>query len=184
MDSDHDDTTPPPADDKTGAEAGGDRGSHEVRSWLAGRLPAEWFAEPPRVRMDKDEILIVGTLAGGTNEGEPAEATIVAFRESTRKQRMQIADHAQAIWNRTVSWGVGCDDVEIRFTTASVPVMTRLRIDERQVLDTLIDAGVARSRSEALAWCVQQVGRNQGEWIGRLKQAMSEVERIRREGPA
>ncbi len=61
--------------------------------------------------------------------------------------------------------------------------MTRLRFDERQVLDTLIDSGVVRSRSEGLAWCVHQVGQHQSEWIDRLKEAMSEVERIRSEGP-
>ena len=112
-----------------------------------------------------------------------AEARIAGFREDTRLQRMKIAEVAQAQWHRTVSWSVSCGPVEARFTTASVPVMTRLRFDQRQVLDTLIDTGVVRSRSEALAWCVAQVGEHQSEWIDRLKEAMTEVERIRSEGP-
>jgi hypothetical protein len=65
-----------------------------------------------------------------------------------------------------------------------VPVMTRLLLDERCVLDTLIDAGIARSRSEALAWCVKLVGANQAEWIDQLREAVSEVERVRADGPA
>jgi hypothetical protein len=51
------------------------------------------------------------------------------------------------------------------------------------VLDTLVDAGVARSRSEALAWCVRLVGRHADDWLGGLREAMSEVDRLRAEGP-
>ena len=61
--------------------------------------------------------------------------------------------------------------------------MTRLRQSERQVLDTLVDAGVARSRSEALAWCVHLVGQHTDEWLTGLREALSEVERLRGEGP-
>ncbi len=61
--------------------------------------------------------------------------------------------------------------------------MTRLRFDERAVLDTLIDAGVARSRSEALAWCVRLVGRHQSDWISQLRDAMAQVEQVRSDGP-
>jgi hypothetical protein len=61
--------------------------------------------------------------------------------------------------------------------------MTRLRMQERAVLDTLIDAGVARSRSEALAWCVRLVGRNEAEWMDRLRQALVAVEEARSAGP-
>ena len=69
------------------------------------------------------------------------------------------------------------------FTTASIPVMTRLRITERRVLDTLIDAGVARSRSEALAWCVRLVGSNEDSWITELRGAFEHVEQVRSKGP-
>jgi hypothetical protein len=51
------------------------------------------------------------------------------------------------------------------------------------VLDTLVDAGVARSRSDALAWCVRLVGRNQEEWIGSLRDALVAVEAARSQGP-
>ena len=82
-----------------------------------------------------------------------------------------------------MSWGVRCGDAERRFTVANVPVMTRLLLDERQVLDTLIDGGIARSRSEALAWCVKLVGDKQAEWIDELRQALVAVEKVRAEGP-
>ena len=51
--------------------------------------------------------------------------------------------------------------------------MTRLRQPERQVLDTLVDAGVARSRSDALAWSVRLVGEHADEWLAKLRDAMS-----------
>ncbi len=72
----------------------------------------------------------------------------------------------------------------ILFTTLSIPVMTRLRLPERQVLDTLVQAGVARSRSEALAWCVRLVGKHEAEWISELREALVKVNELRRRGPA
>jgi hypothetical protein len=100
---------------------------------------------------------------------------------------MRIADEAQDKYGRKVSWGVeiGADDkVErILFTHIAVPVMTRLRQQERQVLDTLVDAGVARSRSDALAWSVKLVGEHTDEWLTKLRDAMKNVEDLRSEGP-
>ena len=69
------------------------------------------------------------------------------------------------------------------FTTLSIPVMTRLRQPERRVLDTLVDAGVARSRSDALAWCVRLVGKNIDAWLEDLRAALRRVEQVRKEGP-
>jgi hypothetical protein len=162
---------------------------HETAAWFAGRIPDGWFTGTLRVEVDRDEIIVVGTLTepGGVDGDDAlrvaAGARIEAFREDTRAARMKIADAAQQRWRRVVSWGVTCGPVDEIFTNASVPVMTRLRFEDRRVLDTLIDAGVARSRSEALAWCVKQVGLNQSDWMQRLRDAMTEVERIRAEGP-
>ena len=97
--------------------------------------------------------------------------------------RMRIADEAQPAFRRTVSWGAECGDSRVLFTTAGVPVMTRLRLTDRRVLDTLIDAGVARSRSEALAWCVRLVAQHEADWIAELHDAMTKVEEVRRRGP-
>jgi hypothetical protein len=163
----------------------------EVSAWFAGRLPDTWFAGAPEVTADREEILVVGILPDpelGPDTDEPARevarrSRIGGFREDTRAQRMRVADEAEILWNRKVSWGATCGDVRELFTTQSIPVMSRLRMTERAVLDTLIDAGVARSRSEALAWCVRQVGEHQSDWITQLRDAVAHVERVREEGP-
>jgi hypothetical protein len=61
--------------------------------------------------------------------------------------------------------------------------MTRLRQPERQVLDTLIAGGVARSRSEALAWCVRLVQRHTDDWLAELRDSLEHVQRVRAQGP-
>ena len=174
------------APDRTTAEQ-----RQRIRAWFAGRLPAEWFVEPATVQVDDDEILVVGTLAPvALADDSPAEerataegARIAGFREDTRDRRVRIAEEAQATFGRLVSWGARSGDTTHLFTVASVPVMTRLRIGERAVLDTLIDAGIARSRSEALAWCVRLVGHNEEAWISELRDAFEHVEQVRTRGP-
>src|SRR4029077_19721369 len=105
------------------------------------------------------------------------------FREDTRDHRIEIAHEAEVKFGRKVSWGVICGERKVMFTTLSVPVMTRLRQSERRVLDTLVDAGVARSRSDALAWCVRLVGEHTDEWLASLRDAMSNVDKLRAEAP-
>ena len=154
-------------------------------------MPESWYAGSPTIDIDGDEIQVVGALAppelpDGTPEDEvrvAEQARIAGFREETRGARMRIADEAQPAFRRAVSWGAECGGTGILFTTAGVPVMTRLRMDDRQALDTLIDAGVARSRSEALAWCVRLVDQHEAEWIRELRDAMSAVEEVRNRGP-
>jgi hypothetical protein len=164
----------------------------EATGWFAGRLPSEWFIGAPHVRMDREEILVVGTLSdpqlpegAGEDAGAAASAArIDGFREDTRERRMLIAQEAQHRFGRRVSWGARCGDAERLFTTVSVPAMTRLRMDERRVLDTLVEAGVARSRSHALAWCVRLVASRQDDWLKDLREALTAVERVRGEGPS
>ena len=163
----------------------------KIRGWLTGRLPADWFEGVPEVLLDREEITVIGTLAPpvtaeGASEAEQAAAVsgrVREFRERTRDQRIAIARELEHKTGRKVAWGVQVADRRELFTTLSVPVMTRLRQPERQVLDTLVDAGVARSRSEALAWCVKLVGKNADGWLGDLREAMEEVSRVRAEGP-
>ena len=165
---------------------------NEIRGWFAGRLPDEWFEGAPEVTGDRDEILVVGRIGDvdlGADVSEDATtaarlARIKRFREDTRAARMAIADEAERFFGRKVAWGAECGGVRRVFTNMAIPVMTRLRLRERSVLDTLIDAGVARSRSEALAWCVRLVGKNESEWIDSLRDALSEVEKARAQGPA
>jgi hypothetical protein len=159
----------------------------EVAGWFAGRLPDGWFTGPVDLTIDRDEITVVGTLAEpSAGEGDAAAARagrIARFREETRQQRMGIADAAQERYGRSVAWGAACGDQRELFTTLSVPVMTRLRQPDRLVLDTLVDAGVARSRSEALVWAVRLVGQHADEWLAELRAAMASVEEVRGRGP-
>ena len=170
-----------------GAEAAPPVDRSEVAGWFAGRLPDEWFTAAPEITVDRDEIVVIGALAEpDAGEGDAAAARagrIARFREETREQRMAIADAAQERYGRSVAWGAACGDAREVFTNVSVPVMTRLRQPERLVLDTLVDAGVARSRSEALAWAVRLVGRHAEEWLTELRQAMASVEEVRARGP-
>jgi hypothetical protein len=160
-----------------------------ISGWIQGRLPDGWFREAPEVQMDRDEILIVGRIEGVEVSGDAALkeaeiARITRWREETRELRMGIASEAERRFERKVSWGARCGETGLLFTHLSLPVMTRLRLKERRVLDTLVDAGVARSRSHALAWCVRLVGEHESEWIDKLRSALGEVERVRAEGPA
>ncbi len=164
----------------------------ELEGWFAGRLPDDWFSGSPDLTSDRDEIFVIGTLPD-VELGDDASADALAaarvarirrFREATREQRMQIADEAEARFGRKVAWGAECGGVRRVFTHLAIPVMTRLRLPERRVLDTLVEAGVARSRSEALAWCVRLVRDNEAEWIEQLREALSAVEEVRAQGPA
>jgi hypothetical protein len=96
---------------------------------------------------------------------------------------MAIAHEGQHHFGKSISWGAQIGETKQIFTNLSIPVMTRLRQAERTVLDTLVDSGVARSRSDALVWCVKLVGTNADEWLAKLRNAMESVETIRRQGP-
>jgi hypothetical protein len=165
--------------------------SDEIQGWFAGRIPGDWFTRAPEVSVDREEILVIGDLhepdlpADATDDAKAAarDARISGHREDTRRQRMRIADEAQHRFGRKVSWGASCSDRRDLFTTLSVPAMTRLRMPERHVLDTLVEAGVARSRSHALAWCVHLVAERQEEWLAELREALEKVREVRAEGP-
>lgn len=163
----------------------------DPQGWFSGRIPDGWFTEAPTVDLDREEILVVGKLAepavakDANAGGKEAACTgrIEGFREDTRGARMRIADDAEHRFGRKVAWGAECGDVRVVFTNLSVPVMTRLRMGERRVLDTLVDAGVARSRSDALAWCVRLVREHEQAWIDELREALVKVQEVRAKGP-
>jgi hypothetical protein len=164
--------------------------STEIRAWFAGRLPDEWFTEPAEVIVDREEILVTGTLPEPEGQSEDATAATAAaegrikrFREDTRTRRIEIAREAERRFGRKVGWGASCGTVTEVFTNVSVPVMTRLRQPERRVLDTLVEAGVARSRSDALAWCVRLTGEHADAWLAELRDALRKVEEVRAQGP-
>jgi hypothetical protein len=165
--------------------------AERLRGWFSGRLPGEWLDGALEITIDREEITVVIPItapqtAEGASEAERAaawEGRSRRFREETRQQRIEIAREAEHAYGRKVSWGVRSGDRSVMFTTFSVPVMTRLRQAERLVLDTLVDAGVARSRSDALAWCVRLVGEHEDSWLADLRTALRKVEEVRAEGP-
>ena len=163
----------------------------EISGWFAGRIPSGWFKDAPLVRADREEIWVVGTLPDvelgkdASKEGlEAARAgRIKQFREDTREVRMKVADEAHRQFGRSVAWGVRIGETEQMFTHMALPVMTRLRLPEREILDTLIDSGVARNRAHALAWCVRLVEKNEKEWLSELREAIAKVGQVRNQGP-
>jgi hypothetical protein len=170
-------TEPPAADD--------------AAAWVTGAIPDGWFIERPEVVVDRDEIIIWGRVAEPDLGADATDADRAAaqagrinqFREDTRDDRIRVARQIEHRYQRKVAWGVRSGDTAELFTHLAAPVMTRLRQPERQVLDTLVDAGVARSRSEALAWCVKLVGQHTQDWLGELRTAMTKVDELRRQGP-
>jgi hypothetical protein len=165
--------------------------SSTTQGWFAGRIPDGWFSGPPEVTYDREEILVLGEVAEpelGADLDDEAKAAarrarIESFREDTRSARMRVADAAEHKFGRKVAWGARCGGEDVIFTTLSIPVMTRLRMEERSVLDTLVEASVARSRSEALAWCVRLVRDHEADWIQQLRDALAHVDEARAGGP-
>ncbi len=160
-----------------------------LRGWLTGRLPEAWFTAAPDVVVDRDEIMIIGTLNDpavddGTDLAAARRGRASAFREQTRDERITIAQELEAETGRAVAWGVAIGEERVLFTHQAVPVMTRLRQPERQVLDTLVAGGVARSRADALAWCVRLVGQHTEDWLSELTSALAAVEEVKAAGPS
>ncbi|MEU9346169.1 hypothetical protein AB0D74_33675 [Streptomyces sp. NPDC048278] len=163
----------------------------KLRGWFAGRLPDDLFEELVEVTVDREEVTVIGRIPGprlaedvSDAEREAAvQGRIQEFRERTRETRMAVAGEAEHQFRRKISWGVECAGQRALFTHVAAPVMTRLRQPEREVLDTLIAGGVARSRSEALAWCVRLVQRHTDDWLTELRDSLEHVERVRAQGP-
>ncbi len=165
--------------------------SETLRGWLSGRLPTDWYAAEPTVTLDRDEIVVVGRLAAPEVAADASDAErsaaeqgrITAFREDTRERRIGIAREVEHRTGRKVAWGAECGETRTVFTSLAAPVMTRLRQPERLVLDTLVESGVARSRADALGWCVRLVQTNADAWLGDLRSAMEKVQEVRAQGP-
>ncbi|MFI0960217.1 hypothetical protein ACH4S8_02180 [Streptomyces sp. NPDC021080] len=163
----------------------------KLRGWFAGRLPDDLFESLAEVTADREEITVIGRihepkLSEGTSDAEKEaarRARVQEFRERTREDRVEVAREAEHRFGKKVSWGVECGTERALFTHVAAPVMTRLRQPEREVLDTLVAAGVARSRSDALAWCVRLVQRHTDDWLGELRDSLEHVQRVRAQGP-
>ncbi|MEI7770746.1 MAG: hypothetical protein WCI67_12180 [Chloroflexales bacterium] len=152
--------------------------NEEIESWVAQRLPAALAAGPPQVRRYDDELVIMLQAAPPASPAEAA-ALIARLRGESRGLRVQIAAELERSQKLPVAWGIRAGSVEALFTSRTAPVMTRLARAERDVLDTLVAAGVAETRSSALAYAVRAFAAEHGEWLAEVRQAIAEVERVR-----
>lgn len=180
------------ADESTTESTTGTAQTSAIDAWFAGRLPAEWTSiEAAAIVVDREEITITLTVeapaldaaASDVDRAEAVAGRLAGFREDTRDRRIAIAREAEHRFERKVAWAVAIGEQTHVFTHLAVPVMSRLRQPERLVLDTLVAANVARSRADALAWCVRLVGKHADEWLAELRDAMSAVDDVRQAGP-
>src|SRR3989304_6202084 len=150
-------------------------------------MPKDWEVTVGDLQMDPQEVLVTLRLKDVESPEGDLEAArigrIQQFREDTRDARITISQEAQRKYGRILSWGAECGEVRQMFTHLALPVMTRLRIAEREVLDALVASGIARSRAHALAWCVALVRQHEADWLKELRQAMESVARVRSQAP-
>lgn len=159
----------------------------ELQAWVQERLPANLLAGVPEVAAYEDEVVVMlpittvdldVELAG--DERRRAEYELIARRrEDTRLVRMKLARELQKQLGRPVAWGMRAGESEALFTTRSAPVMTRLGRSERDVLDTLVAAGVADTRSSALAYVVRAFAAEHVDWLADVREAIAQVEQVR-----
>ena len=140
-----------------------------IQKWFDAHVDDEWGSEGIEIRADDYEILAVVSVSTAEEElpDDDADKEIAIkritrrFRSGIRQSRLSVAEEAQELFERKVSWGIQAGEDTYLFTHVTAPAMTRLRIAERRVLDTLVNAGVANSRGEALSWCVSFVSKNE-----------------------
>jgi hypothetical protein len=150
----------------------------DLLSLLARRLPPELAAAPPELRRYPDELVLILQLAPPA-DGEAPQALLARRREESRALRVELARELERAAGLPVAWGMRAGGAEALFTTRTAPVMTRLGRAEREVLDTLVAAGVADTRSSALAYAVRAFAAEHGDWLAEVRTAIAEVERVR-----
>ena len=170
---------------------GTDASASEITGWVSGALPPDLYRAAPSIDLDRDEILVVGDVGApevpegldAEGVGAAEEARIARFREETREQRIAVAQQAERRYGRPISWGATSGSTTRRFTTVHARVGTRLGLEHRHLLDTLVRSGIAENRGHALAWCVDLVRQNEEEWLTRLQDAVTNLDATAAEGP-
>lgn len=149
-----------------------------LQTWLQSRLPPEVLAAPPELSFYEDELVIV--LCAAASAGAPAEHELIdRLRKQTRPLRVRLAREIQAATGLPVAWGLRVGATEELFTSRSAPVMTRLGRAERELLDTLVAAGVAETRSAALGYVVRAFAREHADWLAEMRTALDQVRLVR-----
>jgi len=161
--------------------------TNELQAWLQEHVPAEMLSGPPEIAVYDDEAVIIVPLElsgfDDALEGEERRAAerrlIAQRREESRPWRIKLARVLQPMLGRAIAWGMRAGESEALFSTRSVPVMTRLGRAERDVLDTLVAAGVADTRSAALAYAVRAFAAEHADWLDEVREAIAQVEQVR-----
>jgi len=91
----------------------------------------KWFD----AHVDDDEILAVVSVSTAEEELPDDTDKEIAikriarrFRSCTRQSRMSVAEEAQELFERKVSWGIQAGQDTCLFTHVTAPAMIRLRI--------------------------------------------------------
>jgi hypothetical protein len=157
----------------------------ELSRWLLSQLPASVAGGNPEITIEADELLIILNLNTDSLKGEGEalrkreQELIERQRSETRKLRIQLGRHLEQISGCVVSWGMRAGGTVQRFTMNTATVMTRLSAPERQVLDTLIAANVANTRSAALAYVVRTFAAEHQDWLNRVQEAARHMANLR-----
>ena len=159
----------------------------ELQRRIQERLPAQLLAGVPDISVYDDEVVVMLPIAADSLDSslpdderrDAALRLIGRRREETRSLRIHLARDVQEVVGRPVAWGMKVGDTTALFTTRSAPVMTRLGRAERDVLDTLVAAGVADTRSSALAYTVRAFAVEHTDWLAEVRTAIEQVEQVR-----
>lgn len=159
----------------------------EAARWIQERMPSELLSGPPELSIYDDEAVVllpiaVRELPGGASARRAPARRVSADRAAPRKLApCACAWRASCKSSLSCQWPGACaaGSTEALFTTRSAPVMTRLGRAEREVLDTLVAAGVADTRSSALAYAVRAFAIEHASWLAEVRDAIAQVEQVR-----
>ena len=157
-----------------------------------GRLPQDWFDGAPEVTIDREEITVVGTLAvpdlpdtaSAAERAAAVRGRVKGFREDTRDKRIEIARELEHRTDKKVAWGVAIDGRARavhppRRAGDDAPASARAG-GARHARRRRASHGPVPRRSRGAS---SSSGKNTDEWLGQLRAAMEEVERVRATGP-
>src|SRR5258708_26436638 len=90
--------------------------SEKLRGWFSGRMPGDWFAGTPDIRLDREEISVIGTLPAPESAADATDAHRAAavegrsrrFRQEAPHQPIDIARGAEPRFGRNGSRPVIC----------------------------------------------------------------------------
>ena len=160
----------------------------ELKEWLLAQLPSVITHCETEVTSDEDEMLVIlhlntAGLGDMTDEAcrEEDQALIAHHRAETKPLRIQLARDIRHLYGYTVTWGMRAGKTVQFFTNNQKPVMTRLSYQERRVLDTLIAANIANTRSAALSYIVRTFAAEHQDWLDEVQDALVRVEQLRQQ---